>query len=376
MCLVSLAGCWRPNVTRLVDGQPIAGRYLAPAGYAAYARGALAEARGDDEQALEAFGEALDADDESVELWTRVAALQCKAGRAAAARESFAEAEELEPRYEPLWRAQARCAQAAGDWPRALEAARAAVRLDAERLPTVLLVAELFERTGEIEQARRWYRTVVVRWPQSTRGWREFERFCDRAGDPVGIAWARRGRAALELRRGGAGGPVSGQPESARTVSRWRDVDLALRSGDLAKARVLARRARLDPRQLAARAVFLGQPTLAMQQAAHLLAADPADTDSRLAAALGADLLGRSAEVMDLVVAPIDAQPPSPSGRLALAELLRRHVNDEASRAWLSAAAHRWGPLSADAESAEMVDALRGRLESAPSAPGDDATGR
>ncbi|MBW2526864.1 MAG: hypothetical protein JRI23_21955, partial [Deltaproteobacteria bacterium] len=111
--------------------------------------------------------------------------------------------------------------------------------------------------------------------------------------------------------------------------------------------------------------IIRGKPDLAAEQASHLLAADPADTDSRLSAAAAADLMGNAARVIELCELPPDPLPPSPAARALLAELLRRHVGPEAAREWSAAAAARWGNPPTDEEPDALLDALLQR--SAPS---------
>lgn len=361
-------GCLRPGVARLVDGRPITDRFVPADAYAAYARGALAEARGDDRQALAAFRAAVAADDQSVELWTRIGAVECRLGRMDAARSSFAQAAELELRYEPLWRARASCAERSGDVRRAIVLARTAAALDPDRLATSLLVARLYERTGEPRRARRWLHAAALRWPRSDEAWEAFEELCRRTDDAIGAALARRQRVGLARARG-VRGPGLRRERSEEADRRWLAVDEALRRDDLAEARARLRRGRLDARQLAFRAILVGKPRLALRQATHLLAADPTDTDSRIGGALAADLLGEQGRLLALSAAPDRSRRPSASARLVLAELLGRHVGAEVARAWLEAADVRYGALDEDPSSAPLLDALGARLHRLRSLP-------
>ncbi len=64
---------------RLVDGRPVAGRYIEESAYALYLWAADAEARGDLAAAQRGFEQAALADPESPEIWTRIGALRCRA---------------------------------------------------------------------------------------------------------------------------------------------------------------------------------------------------------------------------------------------------------------------------------------------------------
>jgi hypothetical protein len=151
-------------------------------------------------------------------------------------------------------------------------------------------------------------------------------------------------------------------------------VDEALRAGDLAAARRMLRQAHLDERLLAARAIALGQPKLALEQATPYLAADPADSDSRLAAALAADLLGQRTELSRLLALPKAPSLPGPAARLLLAELLARHVGLGAAEPWLTPAPVTAGPALGGADEhamGELVALLRRRVQPAPAAGPD-----
>ena len=288
--LCVLGGCQRFEVVRVIDGQHVTGPFVSPRAYAAYARGTLDEADGHDVEALHAFEVALVFDEGSPELWTRVGAVRCRLGQVDGAQEAFHQAEQRDAEYEPLWRSRAECERSLHRLRDAAQAARRAVRLDPDRLETALLWARLADELGQTEEAGRWLRSLVARWPRSRAAWRALGEFSQHHGQ---VPWAARAAEELGTLPAAEDDPPPPAQEASRSI--WHEVDAALRAADLPAARRALRQAHLDEHLLAPRAVALGKPELAQEQAAVYVAADPTDSDSRLALALAADLLGRSA---------------------------------------------------------------------------------
>ncbi len=129
---LALAGCAAtPAVDRMYGGRVVAGRYVGPEAYAAFLRGAIAEAAGDAGAALVAYEEAARLDREGPEVWARIAAVRCAADpRDARADDAFARAFAADATYAPAWEAKARCALSRGDERGAAAAARRAAELD------------------------------------------------------------------------------------------------------------------------------------------------------------------------------------------------------------------------------------------------------
>src|SRR5260221_14257265 len=94
LVLLPLSACAPRSVVRLVDGVPIHHRPISIRAYAAYARGAVAEATGALNVALLEYRTATDADSRGVEPWVREGAVSCALGGFDAANNAFAEAEE------------------------------------------------------------------------------------------------------------------------------------------------------------------------------------------------------------------------------------------------------------------------------------------
>src|SRR5690606_32977568 len=142
-------------VTRVVDGVPREGRYVAPDAYAAYARGALHEARGELAAALAHYEAALREDPRSPEILARIGHLHCLRARspgdraAQAARQAFARATALDPSSTVAWFESARCQRRQGNLDTALAQAHEAALLDPESIAASVLVAEICEQRGD-----------------------------------------------------------------------------------------------------------------------------------------------------------------------------------------------------------------------------------
>jgi tetratricopeptide (TPR) repeat protein len=325
--LLVAVGCARGQVVRVFGGVERPGRFISEVAYATYARGAEREAAGELQEALGAYEHAAMADPESVEAHTRIGALRCRLSGAASARTAFERATEIDPGHEPLWSARARCASEAGGLPEAIGYARRAFGLEPEEADTGLLLAELLAASGARSEALRLLVELGVRSPASQRVWQALYAHAVEAGD---AAWRAQAARRLDEIRGQLEPTLRPDPELASAV-----LGQQLRRGELEAARRTARRGRLEPHALAVRALGLGRPALAREEAALRAAADPADGDAHVAWALAADRQGDRDEV-DRALAPLTSPraPLTPLGRDAaamLAELLGRHLGAEAA---------------------------------------------
>jgi hypothetical protein len=318
---VAVAACAaaEPNVVRLVDGRLVEGRYVDASAYAAYGAACLLEARGDDRGALELYEKALASDPNSVEILTRMAAIRCRLGRASAASEAFRRARIVDPRYAPRLREEARCLLRQRQPEQALGLALGAVALDPTDREASFVVAQAYGANGDHQSARRWIDGLAMFRPELDRTRME---------------------------------PNGGQ--SQRTVERAagaarRAVDRSLTAGRLAEARQLARRAGLEPADVAVRAVALGRADLGGQQAELVLGADPSSSDAWVAAVVAADLERDEPRFVRLLeTLDPDAMSPGPLGSWLLAELFVRRVDSKAARAWLRARGQLGGAATGD----------------------------
>lgn len=289
-----LAGCLRQEVVRVVDGVEQRGRFVPAYAYAEYARGAWAEARGDRREALGAYRAAVSSDPGSVELWTRIGALECEGQRAA---EAFARAEAIDANYAPLWSARSQCVQ---DPAQAVALAERAFALDSGdatitlTLVRHLLAAAKFERAGVLLQ--EWF----VTHPNDRNAWTLAGQWADGADDG---SWRDRINAKL-----------------AALDARW------LRPKPIAAAE--HRRSLQD--------IGDGDSQAAVDRLTRRVAAEPEDTTARLVLALALDLVGEEAGLAALMVKlPGNARRPGVAARFAFAEVLARHLGPEAVQLWL-----------------------------------------
>lgn len=319
--LALIAACQPHRVVRMVDGVPTEGRYIHDIAYAAYLWGSELEAREQIADALVAYALAAAYDPESVEIRVRMAALRCRAGDDERAERTFAEAEAIDARYEPLWRERATCAVGRGAIAEALTHAERAFQADPARVETTLLLVSLLDAAKRHDEAARYLRSLAVRHPHRLVIWQAIAAHAETTGDATWQVEARDHVARLA------------PSESETPGARWKAVDAALAARDLAAARRAILRAGLDPRLLAARAILVGRPTLALAEAELRLGANPDDADARIALALAADLSGDTARAAALLAAlPPSAEAMGAAAQLMMTELLFRRVGrDEAS---------------------------------------------
>lgn len=335
---------------RLVRGQPVPGRYISVAAYASYARGAYLESHGDLRGAGLAYEQAARFDDQSAEVWTKIADLRCRRGDRSA-QAAYDEARRLDAEYEPLWRSLAQCELRRGAPRTALRHALHALKLAPNQEETSLLLVHVYERLGMTRDAERYLDGWVARAPRSVLALKTLLEFARRHADG---ARAEHAQAALRLLRS--------QRQDVLDLTRrdrFYDIDRALSRGELARARELSVLASVSSGVLAVRAAALGAGQLAAKQATLVLAADPSDADARIALLVAADLSGDT-PLFDrwLTRAPLDGPVPSALAARLMAELLARRVSSDAANAWLDA----YGGLPAPRDALERALDTR-RLE-------------
>ncbi|HEV8245869.1 MAG TPA: hypothetical protein VGP93_08870, partial [Polyangiaceae bacterium] len=118
LCALCAACGVQGSVTRVADGSREEGRYIDSVAYSAYAQAALLEAAGDLHGALRAYHAALASDDDSPEILTRIAALDCRLAQAgdrkaaSAALAAFDRALEHDATYAASYAERAACLEA------------------------------------------------------------------------------------------------------------------------------------------------------------------------------------------------------------------------------------------------------------------------
>jgi hypothetical protein len=182
----------------------------------------------------------------------------------------------------------------------------------------VLALAAALERQGRADDAKRWLTGLVARVPESREAQDAALGFATRTGN---AALRESSRRALEL--------LGSVTPAARA-----DVDAALLRGELDRARSMAATLRLSSGALALRAAALGNVRFARAESDLVLAADPSDSDARVASIVAADLAHDApALARALTDLPGASTPVSPLGALLLSEVLRRRIGDGAARA-------------------------------------------
>ena len=367
-CMLLGCSCARARlVERVYDGHVIDGRPIESSAYAAFLRGAIAEASGNPRAALSGYREAAQKDPSGPEIWARLGAIRCVLNpRDGTADDAFARALAIDGRYAGTWAARARCALARKDERGMLDAARRAAELDPSRASSLLARAG-----GEVRDAatRDALVAMTVTAKDHVAAWDALGAWAESRGDVVlwataletvvKIAPTRRdavAHAAEELAGAGeiavarsiagaaadAGdGPLSDErhPLAVRLA-----VDETLARGDASAVETRATRVHVDLEEVAARALLAGRRALAHELASMVMRADPD--------AMGARLVVAACEVGDVA---------------RTASEVRRH-GARASAAALVA----FGAAAVHTLSAEDVRAALATIAHAPIVAGDD----
>jgi tetratricopeptide (TPR) repeat protein len=364
--LLALGGCaglLDSDVVRRVHGRDTTGRFIGVEAYAAYTEGALAEASGAPVEAEKSYERAASLDDGSADIWARLGAVRCVRGVMKEAASAFEKAAAIDASFAPVWLERALClgrddaSEKAS--PAAIDAALAsalqAVTLDPGNLVASLLVARLEERRGNLDGAAAWLEGLWARDPDQPVVLAALGRFASEHDRPALLARTQRRRdthpaapaalhtdahlAAPRVLEERPAAPAGGEHAAASPPGAGLgSVDRALAAGDLPLARRLALRTRVASGALALRAAAIGKHSIAREQAALVLAADPASTDARVALLVAADV-ERDAAALSQALSGVPAAPPRPSplATLMLAEVLLRRSGPDAARAALGA---------------------------------------
>ncbi len=351
--LIVPSACTDPKVIRVFDGTPVAGRFIEYEAYAAYGRALEAERDGHPQLAVRWFKEAAQFDPKSVEIWTHLGAAQCspRLVTQADAAEAFDTAEQIDPTYEPLFRARARCALTMSKLDAALAYAARAVELDPDQDEAIVLYADVLERRGNVKEAAWLLDSHVLRHPTSIPGWRARYDLAQRKTDAS--AMKRSAEVLVRLAPRMANELTTAVP----TLAPLARVDDAIRQGNIDDARQAARHARLPPAELAVRAAAMGAMKLAQEQAEHVLGADPASGSARVALASASDALADDRGVGRALELPATERitPLSPLAHLVFTELLVRRTSRDAARVFV-------GSLESGKTNDPVYESLRAHL--------------
>jgi hypothetical protein len=323
-CVLALVaaclGCaHRSTVERAYGGDVVEGHYVSPQAYAAFLRGAIAEAEGHAVDALSAYGEAADFDPASPEPWTRMAQVRCSQGGrdgVAKAESELAHALKLDPGYARAWAVKAACAAARGDVVGQRAAATRAAQLDPQGDGASILLARAGDAGGASIASRQVLVALTVTAMDPVAAWTAMASWAEAHGDVA--LWTRAlielahaaperrdaiARSAEELAGAGSLGEarsvagaaidanVSPLPIRLGLAARLA-VDEAILRRDGAAVRRRAARAGLPLDEAAGRALLGGERAIARQLASGAAAGDPGAFGARLVLAVvdGADL--------------------------------------------------------------------------------------
>jgi tetratricopeptide (TPR) repeat protein len=362
LALAALGCASNEGIVRVVDGRAVHGAYVPGEAYAAYLRGAIAEAGGDLAGAVEGYSIAVALGPSDPDPWARLGGAECaRQPRDPKADEAFEHAFAIDREYAPAWAAQAQCAARRGDARAAAESAKRAVEQDASDAGPLALLAD-GERGPSTDALRATLVALTLVHGSDVVAWDALAGWARRRGDAVLEARALARVAALAPSRGAeVDGMVArfvgeGAMVAARSLARARmeslqgasvdprvarlAIDDALAAGDADRAKRLATRAHVPLPVVAARCLLAGDASTARTIAAEITAADPRSTSAALVLAVAADALGdaplvtRSLATPDATGKP-DAAPIAPEIWLVYARAIARAGTGDAALAVL-----------------------------------------
>jgi tetratricopeptide (TPR) repeat protein len=314
-CLSAGACARYTSTTRIQDGREIEGPVIAEEAYAAYMRGALADAEKRWPQALEAYDEAARYAPASVELRVRLGRVACKLGVNRRADDEFTRAEALDASYAPLPREQAECATVRGRFRAALSFAERAQALAPEDFSGTLTLARLYERTNQPLRAHAQLVSYAVTHPYAAPAWQALVSFATQHPDP---GWAALARSRVEA--------LPAPPSAASTCSTAAGVHVKIRSalakGDTASAQHEAANCRVSGVSLAALALEAGRAEFALALARRALRADPNDSETLAIGLLAAHRTQDDTALQQMLFADRQLTPPTPRSRAWTLQLL------------------------------------------------------
>jgi len=315
-----LVGCVASSpVERRYDGRVLQGRFVEPKAYAAFLRGAIAEAGGGVADAIAAYEAAAELDAGGTESWTRLGAVRCGADpRDRRADDAFGRALRLDGLSARTWEAMAKCAHLRGDGAGARAAAERAASLDAAADDANVLLAES-AAPGHDSMARDQLVSLTLTAADPRVAWDALRRWAACHGDVA--LWVRAlgtlvrldpsqrdeaarvaeqlagsGEIALARTLAAAAAGGSDQPllSSRHPLASRLAVDEAIAGDDAGAVSARASRVRLSIEEAAARALLAGKAELARELAETVVRADPSDRGASLvlAAAERRDVIG------------------------------------------------------------------------------------
>jgi len=348
-------------VQRAYDGAVIQGRFIEPEAYAAFLRGALAEAAGDSRGALDAYADAAKLDPRSPELLTRTGEVRCRLDpHDARAQAAFAEALDAEPRYARAWAARAKCLLAGGQEASARAAARKAAELDPSADGANILLART-AAGGRDPATRETLVALTVTARDPLVAWDALATWAQSRGDvalwvralreTVRISPGRRSSVALAVDElAGAGeigearavaaalvdADVSPLPSGNHALASRLALDEAILRRDAEAVRRRATRTRLELEEAAGRALLAGETEMARELASEPALGDPTSRGARLvlAASRGGDVVGAATD------ARADDAPTSASAFVAFGMALAHAMSPDQAHVALAAIAH------------------------------------
>jgi hypothetical protein len=347
------------KVVRVIDGRPVVGEFVPAEAYAAYLRGAIADAAGDLGGAIEGYAIACALGPRDPEPLARLGDARCRRDpRDPRAEEAIAGALAIDGAYAPALEARAQCAERRGDDAVALASVNLAARANpaaVEPLATLARMERGGSNAGSAELRERLVAMTLLSGTDASawdalaswaRGHGDAQLEARALAEVVRLESSRRGEVADAALRFEGEGEIT----AARSLARARvevggtgaigariarlAIDDALLAGDIPAASRMATRSHVGPIVVAARALLAGDYATARSIAATLLNAEPRSIAPRLVIAAASDGTEQGSIAARILSSGTHADAPVPP---------------EAWLTYVQAVAHAGGPEGARA---------------------------
>ena len=304
----SAAGCLGSGpVVRILDGRAVTGRFIPVAAYASFLAGALAEEKGDLDQAIVAYEAAASSDSHAPEIWTRLGLTRCRRDpKDPRARSALDEAMRQGAHFEPALVLRERCGHETGTTTVQAETP------DGDGLSALAASADPADE-ADSEARRRAIEALTLTHGDRVAAWEALAAWGLAHGDSrlavrglIGLAQRSPGRrlalgktamalagqgqltaarelasALLDAPGDRSAGGEAGAPAALPRVARLA-IDNALLAHDAPRALERSTRAHVGVEIAGGRAWLLGEPELARALVATTVKSDPSNLDALL----------------------------------------------------------------------------------------------
>ncbi len=314
LLLVAACGGAGPSVTRVVDGRPIEGRFMAPLAYELFLRGAIAEETGQFDEAIAAFERTAHLDPYDALVWTKIAESRCKKNmHDPRIVEALTQALRVDPEFGPALALDATCGASPQNETAVAQAQRAMAAEPTDAVLAATMENVIASRAHAESDARDRLVGLAVAHPTAGAWGALFQWGNAHADDVLSLMAAKQlahtsamwtqalcdrikelaGDGALTEARALAAAVLDGPaPHLTDPLCARLAIDEALARGDRDAVTRRTARTHVALSEVAARSLVIGNTSIALDLATLVTSADPADTSARMVLAAAGEARG------------------------------------------------------------------------------------